>query len=101
MRNDKNNLISSRTKHRDDKEKQELIRRINIIDGQIHGIKQMIMDDRYCDEIIIQLAAVNKAVKSLASKMLNNHFKNCVTEEISKGNLDIIDEIIYLLGRME
>lgn len=101
MKTNENGLLTTRKKHRSEAEKKDLVKRLNIIDGQINGIKQMILDDRYCDEVIIQLSAVNKAIKKIANKMLKNHFASCVTEEINKGNLNIIDEIIDLLGSIE
>lgn len=80
-------------------EKNKIINRINRIDGQIHGIKKMIESDRYCNELLIELQAVNKSIKSLSSVILENHLYNCVSEELEKGNLEIIDEIINLFKR--
>lgn len=82
-------------------EKKTLSSRINRIDGQIHGIKKMIEEDRYCDDILIQLQAVNKSIKSLANLLLENHMYNCVTEELEKGNTEIIDEVVNLFRRFQ
>ena len=51
--------------HRTEEEKNNIIKRLNIIEGQIKGIKQMISDDRYCGEVLTQMLAVNKALESL------------------------------------
>ena len=56
-----------RTKHRTAEEKKKINRRLNIIEGQIKGIRQMVMDDRYCNDILIQISAVNKSLKSLGN----------------------------------
>ncbi len=52
--------------------------RLNRIDGQLHGIKKMVAEDRYCDDVLIQLSAVNKSIKSLANYILENHIYYCV-----------------------
>ncbi len=87
--------------HRSFEEKKTLVNRINRIDGQIHGIKKMIEEDRYCDDILIQLQAVNKSVKSLANLLLENHMYSCVAEELEKGNIEIIDEVVNLFRRFQ
>lgn len=87
--------------HRSFEEKKTLVNRINRIDGQIHGIKKMIEEDRYCDDILIQLQAVNKSVKSLANLFLENHMYSCVAEELEKGNIEIIDEVVNLFRRFQ
>lgn len=54
-------------------EKKKLINRLNRISGQIDGVKKMIEDNRYCDDILTQLSAIEKAVKSLSSVILERH----------------------------
>lgn len=54
-----------RTKHRTEEEKKKLERRLKIISGQINGISQMIRDDRYCDDVLLQVASATNALKSL------------------------------------
>lgn len=90
-----------RSTYRSDKEKKELTKRLNIIEGQIRGINQMIADDRYCDDVLIQIAAVNKSLKSLGNCMLENHLKNCVVNDIQKGNLEILEEVITLIKKLQ
>ena len=55
-------------------EKKKLTNRLNIIEGQIRGINQMVKDDRYCGDILIQIAAVNNSLKSLG-KILKEKIK--------------------------
>jgi DNA-binding FrmR family transcriptional regulator len=90
----------TRRKHRTDDEKKSLIRRLNIIEGQINGIKQMIADDRYCDDVLIQISAVNKSLKSLGNEMLKSHLSTCVVEDINNGKLEVIDDVIDLFGKL-
>lgn len=86
-------------KVRDEELKKKLICRTNRIIGQMNGIKNMIEDDRYCDDIMIQLAAVSKAIKSLTGEVLNEHIHSCVIDEIKNGNTDVVDEIVDLFKR--
>ena len=96
----KNCSNCTRRKHRTDDEKKSLIRRLNIIEGQINGIKQMIADDRYCDDVLIQISAVNKSLKSLGNEMLKSHLSTCVVEDINNGKLEVIDDVIDLFGKL-
>lgn len=84
-------------KYRTETEKKELIKRLNTIEGQIRGIKQMIADNRYCNDIVIQLSAINNGLKSLGNCLLQNHMKTCMVDEIKKNNLDIVDDIMNLM----
>ena len=88
-------------KERIEEEKKDLITRINRIMGSLNGIKNMIEDDRYCDDILIQLSAVDKSIKSLANVMLDNHMHTCLIEHIENKDYEIIDEIVDLFRRFQ
>ena len=85
--------------YREEEEKKQLIHRLNRISGQISGIKKMIDDDRYCGDILTQLSAVDKAVQSLSSVILERHMYSCIKKEVSSGNLEVVDEIMQLFRR--
>lgn len=87
-------------KHRDEKEKQQFNSRLNRIEGQLKGIKQMIENDAYCDDVLIQISAVENSIKSLGRLILNNHLKSCVKEQILAGNDAIIDEVMVSFSRL-
>ena len=80
-------------------EKKIIINRLNRIGGQINGITKMVENDAYCNDILIQLSAVENSVKSLSSLILENHLYTCVTRDLENGNLDTIDELISLFKR--
>jgi len=82
-------------------EKKKLINRLNRISGQIDGVKKMIEDDRYCDDILTQLSAVEKAVKSLSSVILERHMYSCITREVKDSNLEVVDEMMTLFRRFQ
>lgn len=80
-------------------EKKKILARLNRISGQIDGIKKMVNDDRYCNDILIQLKAASNSLKSLSNLILNEHLHHCVVEKIQKGDLAVLDEISELLKR--
>lgn len=92
--------MCKKNKHRCEEEKQNIIKRLNVIEGQIRGIKQMVEDDRYCSDIIIQLSASMHSLKSLGNNMLKSHMKTCMVDNVKNDKLDIIDEVITLVEKI-
>lgn len=90
----------TRLNHRTSGEKDNLIRRLNIIEGQVRGIKQMIEKDRYCDEVMMQISAINKSLKSLGNEMLKSHIATCVAEDLKSDNKEVIDDLIELFTNL-
>lgn len=88
-------------KKRTEEEKKKLESRINRISGQLNGIKKMIDEDRYCDDILIQLSAIDKSIKSLANTILDDHIHSCVIDNVQKGNAEVLDEIVDLFRRFQ
>lgn len=84
---------------REEENKKKLIARINRISGQINGIRTMIESDRYCDDILIQISASEKALKSLSAEILDYHLHNCVIKSVKEGDESVIDEITDLFKR--
>ncbi len=91
--------MEKKTTKRNEETKKQLTNRLNRIEGQIRGIKKMIEEDRYCNDVLIQLSAVESSVKSLSNQVLENHLLTCISNEIEKGNLEVIDELISLFKR--
>ncbi len=86
---------------RTEEEKDRLIKRLNIIEGQIRGISQMISDDRYCDDVLIQISAVNNALKSLGNNILEMHLNSCVVRDIKQGNTEILADVMKLIKKLQ
>lgn len=84
---------------RGENEKKLINNRINRIEGQLKGIKKMIQSDTYCNDVLIQLSAVENSVKSLSNYILENHLYSCVTKDLENGNMEIIDELIGLFKK--
>ena len=94
------NCSKKQTK-RSEGEKKIINNRLNRIEGQVRGVKKMIEEDRYCDDVLIQLSAINKSIKSLANHILENHMYTCVYNDLEKGNYEIIDEVVNLFRRFQ
>ena len=84
---------------RSNEEKKKIINRLNRIKGQINGIEKMADSDCYCNDLLIQVVAAEKSLKSLANFILENHLYKCVAEDLEKGDFQIIDELISLFKR--
>jgi len=68
------------------KDKQALARRLHRIEGQIRGIERMVEEDRYCIDVLTQIAAANTALESLAFKILDDHVRHCVAGALASGD---------------
>jgi DNA-binding FrmR family transcriptional regulator len=66
--------------------KDALVKRLHRIEGQVRGIEKMVEDDRYCIDILTQIAAVNTALESLAYKLLDDHVRHCVAGALASGD---------------
>ena len=90
---------NTKTKVRTAEEKKALKTRVNKIAGQVNGISKMIDDSRYCGDILTQLAAIDKSIKSLASVILENHMHSCVIDAVNSGDMEVLDEVTELFKR--
>jgi DNA-binding FrmR family transcriptional regulator len=85
------------------KEKDALIKRLHRIEGQVRGVEKMVEDDRYCIDILTQIAAVSTALESLALKVLDEHVRHCVAGALTSGDeTDArvkIDELLQAVQR--
>ena len=92
-----------RTKNtpRSEEELKALNDRINRIIGQLGGIKNMINENRYCGDVLIQLSAAESALQNLGYMILKNHLETCVVESIKEGNSEILAEVIELMKKLK
>jgi len=67
-------------------DKEALVRRLHRIEGQVRGIERMLEEDRYCIDVITQIAAVNTALESLAFRILDEHVNHCVAGALASGD---------------
>lgn len=88
------------TVERDQKLKENLLKRLNRVEGQIRGIKGMVEKDIYCDDILQQISAVQSAINSVSKLVLENHIRTCVVDKIENGDKEIIDELLGTIGKL-
>lgn len=79
--------------------KRDLDKRLNRVIGQLNGVKNMLDDNRYCGDVLIQLAAAESAVRRISDIILKNHLETCVVEKIQAGDLEAVDEVMDLIKR--
>jgi DNA-binding FrmR family transcriptional regulator len=63
-----------------------LVKRLHRIEGQVRGVERMVDEDRYCIEILTQIAAATTALESLAFQILDDHVKHCVAHALASGD---------------
>jgi DNA-binding FrmR family transcriptional regulator len=65
--------------------------RLRRIEGQVRGVQRMVDEDRYCIEVLEQIAAASRALQSVALELLNEHMAHCVVDAVRTGG-DVADE---------
>ena len=80
--------------------KEALIKRLNRIEGQVRGVAKMIVEDRYCVDILNQVSALQSALDAVAMQLLENHTQGCMQSAIQSGNGDAaIDELMAVVRK--
>ena len=67
-------------------DKDALVKRLHRIEGQVRGIERMVDEERYCIDILTQIAAVSTALEGLAFQILDAHVNHCVADAIASGD---------------
>jgi DNA-binding FrmR family transcriptional regulator len=81
-------------------DKPALAKRMNRIEGQVRGIAKMIAEDRYCVDVLTQVAAVRSALDAMALQMLRDHAHGCVQGAIRSGRGEAaIDELLVVVEK--
>jgi DNA-binding FrmR family transcriptional regulator len=65
--------------------KEDYLKRLRRIEGQVRGLQKMVEDDKYCIDILTQVSAATKALQSVALGLLEDHLAHCVTEAVAEG----------------
>lgn len=86
---------------RQEQELRQLKNRLSRMIGQLNGIGKMLDENRYCGDILTQVAAVESALQSFGYVILKEHMETCVAEEIQKGNEAIMDEALELIKKLK
>lgn len=81
------------------KETKAVLNRLSKIIGHVNAIKNMVEDGRDCSEVLIQLAAVDAAIKSVSRVVLKDHISTCMVETIKEGDMKAIEELNEALDK--
>ena len=92
-----------RQKHtpRSEEAQRALQNRLNRVIGQLNGMKKMLDENRYCGDILIQLAAVESALQNFGYIILKDHMETCVVEGVKNGDLAAVDEAVELMKKLK
>lgn len=81
------------------------LKRLSRIEGQVRGLSRMLEEDRYCIDIVTQVAAVRAALKKVEEEVLRDHVAHCVEHAIQSGDADEqrskVSELISVLGKLK
>jgi DNA-binding FrmR family transcriptional regulator len=79
-------------------DKAALLKRLNRVEGQVRGIARMVEEDRYCVDVLTQIAAVRSALDAVAKNLLGEHAHHCVQAAVKAGDGDrAIDELLRIV----
>lgn len=76
-------------------------KRLKKISGQINGINKMIDENRYCGDILTQIAAVESALKEVGYIILKDHMHTCVRDDIKNNDLTSLDEALEICKKLK
>jgi DNA-binding FrmR family transcriptional regulator len=65
--------------------KDDYLRRLRRIEGQVRGLQRMVEEDKYCIDILTQVSAATRALQSVALGLLDEHLSHCVTQAVAEG----------------
>ena len=85
--------------------KASTVKRLNRIEGQVRGLARMVAEERYCIDIVTQIAAVRAALRRVEEEILRGHVAHCVEHAIASGNKadqrEKITELMAVIGRSD
>ncbi len=98
--NNETGCCGAKTTQRTEEEQKKLIHRLNRLEGQIRGIRGMVERNAYCNDILIQSAAVSAAINAFNKDLIADHIRRCVVRDIRNGKDEIVDELTATLQKL-
>lgn len=86
---------------RDEELLRQLKNRLNRMTGQLSGIQKMLDENRYCGDILTQVAAVESALQNLGYLILQEHLNTCVKEQLQQGHDEVLSEALELMKKLK
>ena len=77
-----------------------LTQRLNKISGQINGVTKMINDNRYCGDVLTQIAAIESALKQVGYLVLKDHMETCVSDDIKNNDFSSLEEALEICKKL-
>ncbi len=90
----------ARKTERSEEQKKKLLNRLSRLEGQVRGVRKMIENDAYCNDVLIQSAAIGAAVDAFSREVLRAHLHSCVIRDIREGRDEVADELMETLERL-
>jgi len=84
----------------DPEAKERNLKRLRRIEGQVRGLQRMVEEDRYCADVMTQIASVHEALRGVGRELMRNHLKYCATAAIREGDAaaeEMYDELLELM----
>ncbi len=78
------------------------LKRLRRIEGQVRGLHKMVEDDRYCPDILMQVASVQEALKSVARELVRNHLSHCARRALNGSDAQAqqaVDELVAVWSK--
>lgn len=94
------NCCCHKTKERTEDERKRLVNRLSRIEGQIRGLREMVNNDAYCPDILVQVSAASAALNSFSKELLGQHIHTCVADGIRRGDDEVVDELVSVLSKL-
>ena len=89
-----------RKSHHSQQLKGNLTARLNRIEGQVRGVKRMIDEDVYCDDVLNVIASIQSALSGVGSLLLEYHMRSCVVDQLREGDTEIMSELMQTMRRL-
>ncbi len=81
--------------------KDDLLKRLRRIEGQVRGLQRMVDEDQYCIDILTQISAVTRALQSVALELLDEHLTHCVREAVGAGGPEADERVAEAMAAIE
>jgi DNA-binding FrmR family transcriptional regulator len=83
--------------------KEQALARLKRIEGQVRGLQRMVEDERYCGDVLVQVASVHEALRGVGKLLMHNHLRHCITDALASGDErgrdDAYAEVLDLMYR--
>ena len=80
--------------------KDQLLKRLNRVEGQVRGVKRMVEEERYCIDVLTQISAAQAALDKVALGLLDEHARHCVVQAEDGERIEMTDELMAAVGRL-